>query len=157
MNGGRTIKSEAFFWANSPSEANAYAVEYWKRFDGTMDPYSSQNVDGKQTKDGFCHESFGIYGHGSVSMNVIVSDMDGPSGGWGVMAAGGAEARVGRDGRRGRPGAAPDRLHQQELEAVTVTVTGMVLVLERRVKRAESGERVDVGESAKNERNERGI
>jgi hypothetical protein len=85
MNGGRTIKSEAFFWANSPSEANAYAVEYWKRFDGTMDPYSSQNVDGKQTKDGFCHESFGIYGHGSVSMNIMVSNVDGPSGGWGVM------------------------------------------------------------------------
>ena len=86
INGGRTIKSEAFFWANSPSEANAYAVEYWKRFDGTgMDPYSSQNVDGKQDKDGFCHESFGIYGHGSVSMNIIVSNVDGPSGAWGVM------------------------------------------------------------------------
>jgi hypothetical protein len=50
-----------------------------------MDPYSSQNVDGKQTKDGFCHESFGIYGHGSVSMNIMVSNVDGPSGGWGVM------------------------------------------------------------------------
>ena len=87
MNGGQTIKSEAFFWANSPSEANAYAVEYWKRFAGTMDPFliGSENVDGKQTKDGCCHESFGIYGHGSVSMNIIVSNVDGPSGSWGVM------------------------------------------------------------------------
>lgn len=62
----------------------ADAVDYWKRHAGTMDPFSSDNIDGKKDKDGFCHESFGIFGHGSCSMNIIVTHCSSPNGSHGV-------------------------------------------------------------------------
>ena len=84
LNGGRQIKTEAFFWASSPGEANLHAVRYWKQYSGSLDKFSSQNIDGSQTAEGACHESFGIYGHGSMSMNIMVRNVTGPSGSWGV-------------------------------------------------------------------------
>lgn len=82
MNGGRQIKTEAFFWASTPSVANQHAVQLWKQYH--VDPFGSQNIDGSETEEGFCHESFGIYGHGSMSMNVVVQYVDQPCGSWGI-------------------------------------------------------------------------
>ncbi len=75
LNGGRQIKTEALFWAKTPSEANQHAVRYWQQFAGSMDPFSKENIDGSQTAKGACHDSFGIYGNGSMSMNIMVQNV----------------------------------------------------------------------------------
>ena len=70
--------SRTSFWSDSPEQANAAAVNVWSDLaeEGATedcDSYMAKNLDGKATKPGEPHSSYGLINHNATSLRITVT------------------------------------------------------------------------------------